>query len=236
MEEYLRHGHTPHALYVSELLKEEYMPLVAAVEKSRVFFLKREVFAKISTEKAPQGILTVSDYLDNIVFLNADSECSGFFNAVNGGLLFLDSLQDNGNVGTIIRTAAALGSVACVLSGDCADIYGSKTVRASMGAMFSAKIAVVSSLQDAVMAATNSGRRVFAAALNESALELDKFTPQTSDCYVIGNEGKGVSGEIISLCRNTLKIPITDAAESLNASVAAAILLWEHFKGGGRIG
>lgn len=226
LEEYLRNGHSPHALFVCEDVMDIYCSLLDSVDHSRIYTVTKEVFLKISTEKAPQGILTVSDYLDgNVVFLkNKDNSFLSENKAK--GLLFLESVRDSGNVGTIIRTAAAMG-ISCILSKDCADIYSSKTLRASMGALFSSKIFIAEDLSDSIKVTRNCGRMVFASALGRKSLTLGEFQLRIGDCFVVGNEGSGISENIINLCDNTVKIPMTNAAESLNASAAAAILLWE---------
>lgn len=227
LEEYLRHGHIPYALFVSEDANERYFALIDSVGRDKVFVLREDVFKKISTEKAPQGIITVSAFLDNVIFLKDKDDYELLSVQAEGGLLFLDSLQDAGNVGAIIRTAVALGSAECVLGRDCADIYNNKTVRATMGAVFSGRIYIADNLSQAINTVRSSGRRIFAATLGSRTLTLGEFEIKNGDCFVVGNEGNGINTEIIGLCDNAVKIPITNGAESLNASTAAAILLWE---------
>lgn len=225
LEEYLRHGHTPETVFVSVDQAEKYSELLRALEPNRIITVTKEVFEKISTEKAPQGILTVSGFLNsNVIFLKNDYAKLTENNTES--FLFLESIRDNGNVGTILRTAAALG-IRCVLSCDCADIYSYKTVRATMGALFSSTVYIADDFAAAVSAVRKSGRRVFAAALGKTSLTLGDFGIKKGDCFIVGNEGSGISEKIIGLCGNTVIIPMTTATESLNASAAAAILLWE---------
>ncbi|HOJ47635.1 MAG TPA: RNA methyltransferase [Bacillota bacterium] len=225
LEEYLRHGHVPESVFVSVDQAQKYKELLGNIDRNRIFTVTREVFEKISTEKAPQGILTLSAFLDgNAIFLKDDYAKLTENNTES--FLFLESVRDNGNVGTILRTAAALG-VRCVLSSDCADIYSHKTVRATMGALFSSAVYIADDFAAAVSAVRAGGKRVFAAALGTTALTLGEFCINRGDCFVVGNEGGGISARIIGLCDNTVMIPMTSATESLNASAAAAILLWE---------
>lgn len=231
LEEYLRHGHAPYALYVCEKSAEEYSELIGAVDRNIIYTVSEDVFSKISTEKAPQGILTVSAFLENNAMFMKEKADYKIMANTDDAFLFLDSLRDNGNVGTIIRTAAALGGVYCVLSSDCADIYSNKTIRATMGALFSSKTYIASDISEAVSTVQKSGRRVFASALGNTTLTLGKFEIENGDCFVVGNEGQGIREEIIKLCDSAVKIPMTNAAESLNASAAAAILLWNMRKG-----
>ncbi len=225
LEEYLRHGHMPETVFVSAEQAKKYGSLLGGIEQNRIITVTREVFEKLSTEKAPQGILTVSGFLSgNVIFLKNDYAKLTENNT--DSFLFLESIRDNGNVGTILRTAAALG-IRCVLSDDCADIYSYKTVRATMGALFSSTVYIADDFAAAVSAVKKSGRRVFAAALGKTSLTLGDFDIRKGDCFIVGNEGGGITDKIISLCDNTVIIPMTSATESLNASAAASILLWE---------
>lgn len=226
LEEYLKHGYVPHSVFVCQNSKNDYSYLLNSINEDKIYTVSSEVFSKISTEKSPQGILTVSEFLnDNITILSNNAEYNIIKNN-NCGILFLDSVRDNGNVGTIIRTAAAFG-VTCVLSSDCADIYSSKTIRASMGAIFSSKLFITNNISETINNIRKNGRRVFASALGKTTLTLGKFEIKNNDCFVVGNEGNGINDKIISLCDSAVKIPMTDATESLNASAAAAILLWQ---------
>lgn len=227
LEEYLRHRHIPQALYVCVKSYQEYAELINTVNPSTVYTVSEEVFSKISTEKAPQGIITVSRFLnDTVVYLQQEESYQHLIDSNKNAFLFLDSLRDNGNVGTILRTAAALGGISCILSSDCADIYSSKTIRATMGALFSNKVYIAESLFDAITTVQKSSRRVFASALGNTTLTLGEFEIKQGDSFVVGNEGQGIRDEIITLCNQTVKIPMTNATESMNVSQAAAIVLW----------
>ncbi|MBR5615384.1 MAG: hypothetical protein IKW66_01050, partial [Clostridia bacterium] len=107
-----------------------------------------------------------------------------------------------------------------------------KTVRASMGTLFSQRIERTDALSDYITRLRADGRRVFAAALDESAEQLGSFAIQKGDCAVIGNEGHGLSSSVIAACDRTVYIPMTERAESLNAAVAAALLMWEFCRQG----
>ena len=144
--------------------------------------------------------------------------------------MLLESVRDPSNLGAIIRSAAALGLDRLILSADCADIYSAKTVRASMGTLFSQRIDRTDALPAYIACLRQSGRRVFAAALDESAQQLGSFDVLPGDCAVIGNEGHGLSQDTIKACGQTVYIPMTDRAESLNAAVASALLMWEFGK------
>ena len=142
-----------------------------------------------------------------------------------GRLVILDGVQDPGNVGTIIRTAEALGISGAVLSQDCADIYSPKTLRASMGSVFRLPC-VTADLVQTIGALREDGYTVYGAMLDESAQRLGEIRFCERSAVVIGSEGRGISEQVRAACSGGLYIPIT-GAESLNAAVAASIILWE---------
>ena len=197
----------------------------------KCFVVADDIFDKISEEKSPEGVITVAKYLDKLQ-KNATIYNSVHFSQLqNESIVLLESVRDPSNVGAIIRSAAAIGIDRLLLSADCADIYHPKAVRASMGTLFNQRIDRVSDLAATIAEMSKSGRRVFAAALDERALPLGKFEILAGDAVVIGNEGHGLSREVIDACTNSVIIPMSERAESFNAAVAASILMWEFAKG-----
>ncbi len=142
----------------------------------------------------------------------------------------LSSVRDPGNIGTLMRTASAFGVDTLILSSDCADIYNPKTVRASMGALFRQKTVIADDLAALLSNLKTSGRRIIAAEPDASALPIGEAKLSAEDCIVIGNEGHGVSEEVLAVCDTSVFIPISSSTESLNASVAGAVLMWEMSK------
>ena len=142
-----------------------------------------------------------------------------------GRWLVLDGLQDPGNVGTIWRTADALGADGLILVNHCADPFSPKTVRATMGACF--RLPVYEAEAQALPGLLErSGLPLYAAALGEDSVTVGEA--RLSRCaVVIGSEGRGVSPELLRLSEKTVKIPMRERCESLNAAVAAAVILWE---------
>ena len=192
-----------------------------------VITLSDGAFEKISTEKAPQGVISVIKYLD--FFRNLDIIYKEeFFISDDERALALFSVRDPGNLGAVIRSAVAFGVNHIVLSADSADIYNPKTVRAAMGTMFKVKITIVSDFASFVSATKEVGRRIFAAELNDRAVSVKDVSVQKNDIFIIGNEGHGISKEISEICTGSVYIPISSNAESLNASVAAAVFMWEQ--------
>lgn len=143
--------------------------------------------------------------------------------------VLLDGLQDPGNLGTILRTADAFALDLVVLCEGCTDPTAPKVIRATMGAAFRQKVCQMP-LADAIAALHAQQIPVYAAALEPDSVPLGRFP----DCaaVIIGNEGNGVTQTALELCDQKLVIPMAGRAESLNAGVAAAILIWEMTKKG----
>ena len=140
-------------------------------------------------------------------------------------VIVLEGVQDPGNVGTAIRTANALGMDAVVLTGACADLYGPKTVRATMGALF--RQPVLTCATDELMQLLRAnGLKLYGAALTDTAQDLRRV-PLTPAAVAIGSEGRGLSAELLAQCDGQIIIPMQPGAESLNAAVAAAVVMWE---------
>ena len=196
----------------------------------RVLVLSDEVFDKISEEKSPEGVICVAKYIDKFQKFATIYNSEKFLPSEGERLVLIESVRDPSNVGAIIRSAAALGVDRLIMSADCADVYHPRAVRASMGTLFDQRIDRVPSLAEAIEAIRQSGRRVFAAALREDAAILGELPLASGDCVVIGNEGHGLSGEVLDACDGCVIIPMTERAESLNAAVAASLLMWEFAK------
>lgn len=198
-------------------------------EKTRVVCVEDDVFDRLSQENAPEGIICVA---------HAQRQLHGAWTSrdipVEQRVMLLESVRDPSNLGAIVRSAAALGVDRLVLSADCADIYHPKTLRASMGTVFSEQIDIADDLIEVIRALQASGRRVLAAALEPDSSRLGEMELHPGDCAVVGNEGHGLCPETLAACGQSVYIPMTDHAESLNAAVAASLLMWELF-GKGRI-
>lgn len=189
-----------------------------------ITILSTEAFDKISTEKSPQGILAVVEYCDNIVSDNFESW------QTEKRLIMLDEIRDPGNLGTILRSSEALGISGVILC-NCADVYNSKTVRATMGTLYRLPIYLTDEGTSCIKYMKSIGRRVFGAALGEHNFVLGKYETNLTDCVVIGNEGHGISNDILNECDACVKIPMVGNTESMNAAQATACILWEYQRG-----
>ena len=195
----------------------------------RIVRLSDDVFAKISEEKSPEGVICVAKYIDKIQ--KDDIIDDRFFSdPAKERVVLLESVRDPSNLGAIIRSAAAMGVEHLVISADCADLYNAKTVRASMGTLFTQQVSRFRDLTEAIAKLRAGGRRVFAATLAPDARALGTFQIQKGDCVVIGNEGHGLSRAVITACSDSVYLPMSERAESFNAAVAASLLMWEFSK------
>ena len=138
-------------------------------------------------------------------------------------VVYLDRVQDPGNFGTIIRTADAFGFDAVILSKECADLYSPKVIRSAMGSVFHLEIYRDFSVEDL----KGLGKKIYSSSLEASSMPESIELPAV---LVIGNEGQGISDEIKGVTDEFVKIPMAGNAESLNASIAAGILLYEFRK------
>ena len=142
-------------------------------------------------------------------------------------MLLLDGIQDPGNLGTILRTADALDVPVALLEG-CADPYGHKTVRASMGAVFRRPV-ISTTWQEVQTACAKVGIPVAVTALTDRAKDL-RQSDLSGMAVVIGSEGQGVRAEILQDAQEKLIIPMQARCESLNAAIAASIVMWQMGK------
>ena len=139
--------------------------------------------------------------------------------------IILENVQDPGNVGTVLRTASAFSIGAVVLTGDCADLYSPKTVRATMGAVFRQRVLRLDRSELPAWLEEH-GLPLYGAALSKDAQDL-RGLDLTHAAVAVGSEGQGLSPELLALCRGEVIIPLDARSESLNAAVAASVLMWE---------
>ncbi len=181
-------------------------------EGVELFCVPEDVMASISPMQSPQGALFVCRMPQKEAF------------SPKAGMLLLDGIQDPGNLGTILRTADALDVPVALLEG-CADPYSHKTVRASMGAVLRKNV-IQTTWEEASAALCKAQIPVAVTALSPNAEDIS--TARLSElAVVIGSEGQGVRREILESAQKKLIIPMNPHCESLNAAVAAAIVMWQ---------
>lgn len=141
------------------------------------------------------------------------------------GVILLDGIQDPGNLGTILRTADAFALSAVILCEGCTDPFAPKVVRSTMGAIFRQPVFKMP-LEQAIISMHSRDISVYATALSDKSVSINDISLKNS-AVIIGNEGKGVTQKALNLCDKKIIIPMLGKAESLNAGVAASILIWE---------
>ena len=187
-------------------------PIPAGV---RLVTVPEDVMKSVSPAQTPQGVLAVCAMRPPALPETLPGK----------RYVVLDGVQDPGNVGTILRTADAFRADGLFLVNGCADLYNPKTVRATMGAVFRCPVWNCD-IPDLRRLLTNSGLSLYGAALRADT--VDVRTLDYSRCAIaIGSEGKGLSQEMLAVCDQTALIPMSDHCESLNAAMAATVLLWE---------
>ncbi len=177
-----------------------------------VFQLPEHVMAHVCDTRSPQGVAAVMGMRDT--------------RAEGARLVILDGLQDPGNVGTILRTADAAGLDGLILSADCADPFSPKVLRATMGSVFHLPVEIAENLPDRLRALQSDGWVVFSSQLDGMPFREGAFPPPDRWCLVIGNEGNGVRESIRCLADRRVCLPMRGRAESLNAGVAAGIMMY----------
>lgn len=170
--------------------------------------VSESVFSSLSAEKTPQGVIAAVALPENQPF------------SPKGSCILLDGLQDPKNVGAIIRTANAAGYDEIYLA-DCADLFSPKAVRASMGGIFYVK--TYSGGRDEILSCLSGVKKICADLHGEN---IFTFTPPEKFCLCIGNEGNGLTEKVRSLADFTVKIPMRETCESLNAAVSAGIAMY----------
>jgi len=185
--------------------------------EKKVICVPESLFERIGETRTPQGVMVVADipeYDPNSVLKKVRL------------IIALENLQDPGNIGTIIRSADACGFEAVLLSKDCADPYNSKTIRSTMGSLFHIPVIVAEEFYR-ILEELKANNILLAAAHTRDALPCWKADLKGNVAVIIGNEGNGITEKIMEISDLTVMIPMEGGAESLNASAAASILMYE---------
>lgn len=209
VKEALLSAFTPVAILIREDRVNDLFPIPADLP---TYVLSESVFASISDTKSPQGVAAV---LRSVSFPLSGSH-----------LIALDGVQDPGNVGTIIRTADAAGFDGILLSPECADVFSPKVLRATMGSIYRMRLSCVPSLPESLRSLREEGFSVLSSQLDGEPFYGRKDVADRF-CLIIGNEGNGISDAVKAEATHKLKLPMRGGAESLNAAIAAAIMMYD---------
>jgi TrmH family RNA methyltransferase len=205
----IKSGFVPEIIFTTKAMSQAFLPF-------SVHIITETIAQKISETKSPQGVFAVCKKPDK----NSPPD-------MGGRVLVLAGISDPGNMGTILRTADALGI--SVISFNSADAYSPKVVRASMGSIFRVKLLETDEEHAFEKLA---GYTVFAAVPDSSAEKLGSFIFPKASAVIIGNEANGIPESIINRAEKRITIEMSGNAESLNAASAASIIMWELHKGG----
>lgn len=207
-------------VYVSESLynkKKQELHL----DKFPVEILSDSVFQYVSDTKTPQGILCIVK--------QKKYHTEDLLDIKNPHFIVLDNLQDPGNLGTIVRTAEGAGVDAVFLSKESVDIYNPKTIRSTMGSIYRMPVVYVEDLLELLNTFKQKGIKSYAAHL-EGKNSYDKEDYQAGTAILIGNEGNGLRDEVADSADIWVQIPMQGKVESLNAAIAASILMFEVYR------
>lgn len=168
--------------------------------------------------QTPQGVVCLIKTLDNNIDLDT----------INNKYIMAENVQDPSNLGTILRTADALGLSGVIMTKDCCDVYSPKVCRGAMGALYRVPFAIVDNAPDFIHTFNKTGTSY--AAVVRNAEPVTGCTFEGNSLVVIGNEGNGLTDAAADACTKRITIPMNSNAESLNAAIAAGILMWEMIK------
>lgn len=206
---------------VLQRLRKEDGEVLTKIENTGYELLSDEVMNKVSDTQTPQGALVVlnrpSYTLDDIV------------GSGEGTFVVLENLQDPGNLGTIIRTGEGAGIRGVIMSQDTVDIYNPKTIRATMGSVYRVPFIYVETLSNSICYLKEKGVQTYAAHL-KGKKQYYEFSYAGGTAFLIGNEGNGLKKETADLTDEYLRIPMEGQVESLNAAIAATILMYEAYR------
>ena len=180
--------------------------------------LSDHVFSHVSDTKSPQGVLCI--------VRQQEYHLERLLDLANPHFIVLDNLQDPGNVGTIVRTGEGAGVDAVFMSRDCVDIYNPKTIRSTMGSIYRMPVIYIEDTVSLLDEFRKKGIKSYAAHLNGEQ-SYDKEDYRSSTAILIGNEGNGLRDEVSEKADVWVQIPMQGQVESLNAAIAAAVLMFE---------
>ena len=202
---------------------ESYPDVQRLCDKARqAVCLSASLAAYIGDTVSPQGVFCVCEMLDKIASFDKIK--------YKGKYIALEDMQDPGNLGSVFRTAEALGADGLIVTRGCCDRYNPKVLRGSMGGVFRLPVLETDDLPGEIARLQQNGMRCFACVVDPSAPAVQAQTFGPGSVCVIGNEGNGLRPETVRACAQRLTIPMGGRAESLNAGTAAAIVLWEMFR------
>ncbi len=215
-----------YCVFLTESATEKYSEalnlLKSKIPERNIYYISDELSQRLSDTSTPQGIYAIVQKLDKNNY--ADKILT------DGKYIILNNLQDPGNIGTIIRTADAVGINGIFLTNDCCDIYNPKLIRSTMGSLFRMNIWDDISIDEFFAFAKEKNIKTFAAVIDTDAVSLTESDFLGACAVIIGNEGNGLPQDITNRCDNKLTIKMQGNINSLNAAMATGIIMWEMLK------
>ena len=207
-------------VFATERAYEKYEKELSALA-GKLTLVTDEVYAKLSFENAPQGVFTVAKKRGEAEKRYGERAFA----------LFLDTLGDPGNLGTVIRSAEAFGADTVFVGEGSADIYNPKTVRAAMGSLFRVDVRICADVAADIEKMRGEGFEIYAAMLDKTSKNVCELALERGKIgFVIGNEGHGVRESVRSSCTGSVIVPMCEGPESLNAAICASLLSWEVYR------
>ena len=207
-------------LYTAEALETYRDRLQAVMDVAKnAYEIAPSVAAFMADTRTPQGVFCICEMQKNSPDADALS--------VGGRYLALEDVQDPSNLGAIIRTAEALGIDGLLLSNGCCDVYSPKVLRGSMGGVFRQRILHTADMCETVVALHAAGLHTYACVPDDAATSISELALGKGCVCLIGNEGNGLRTDTVKACERSITIPMAGRAESLNAAMAAGIVIWE---------
>ena len=216
-------GQKCHAMLVSKDALTQNVKIFDFEEIAQLYFVETSLFKEISHTENSQGvigIMSIPDKMSDEAFLEMLKE-----EEINS-LIMLDRLQDPGNMGTVIRTTDAAGFSYVILNKGCVDVYNEKVVRSTVGSILNVRFVETDQPHAMIKKLKSLGYNIVVTSLRDSKDYKEDDNYSEKNCLVIGNEANGVSEELIGTADVCVKIPIYGKAESLNAAVAAGIMMY----------
>ena len=186
--------------------------------KAEEFLISEDIMNNISETETPQGIICVCEFINK----NINTNNLDLYNKI----IFLDNIQNPMNLGSIFRSLDAFGIDLVILNTQSCDIYNPKVLRSSMGSIFRLNIIFEDNL-NIIRSLKSQGFKLFATAPGINSKNINILHENDKLVVVLGNEGNGVSQEVMDICEDTVSIPMKNNCESLNVAVATGIIAWE---------
>lgn len=186
--------------------------VISCIDENTEYFVTKEIMEKISNQQSISYNVAVVNFIPE--------------DAINGNILILDNLQDPGNLGTIIRSATAFNINTIILSDDSVDLYNPKVVRATEGMIFNLNI-IRRDLSEIIPVLKNLGYKLIGTDVKKG-MDVRNIRKENV-AIVIGNEGSGMKNETKNMCDEFINIKMMETCESLNAGVAASIIMYEVY-------